>query len=100
MNDTSSLQERRQSLRQQVGFEVLVSGNQDEVLIMQAVNQSKTGIYLLSEGVKRPALGTMVDVILNQNLGKQHNPKLKMLVTRMDKDGLGLEYIKASRDIS
>ena len=55
---------------------------------------------MLSEGVKRPALGTMVDVVLNENLAKQRNPKLKMLVTRMDKDGLGLEYIKASRDNS
>ena len=100
MMSFNPVRDRRNSPRYPVGFEVLVSFETDEILVMQAVNKSETGLYVLSEGFKRPRLGKIVEVVLNQSSNGQLNPKLKMLVTRMDKNGIGLEYIKASQDLS
>lgn len=85
--------ERRLSVRNRVGFEILMSDGQHDVLIMQAVNQSETGLYVLSEGVKRPVLGAKVTVKLNGHYANAPFVPLNMLVTRMDRVGIGLQFL-------
>ena len=84
--------ERRQSQRNIVCFEILMSVGHSDTLIMQAVNKSETGLYVLSEGEKRPILGAKVKVSLNGYVVANVEP-LNMLVTRMDRYGIGLQFL-------
>lgn len=85
--------ERRQSRRNSVGFEILMSDGRSDTLILQAVNKSNTGLYVLSEGEKRPTLGAKVKVSLNGQYVDGISAPLNMLVTRMDRDGIGLQFL-------
>ena len=93
MNKSNIDVERRQSCRNLVGFEILMSDGRSDTLIMQAVNKSDTGLYVLSEGVKRPVLGAKVKVSLNGQYIDGISVPLNMLVTRMDRDGIGLQFL-------
>ncbi len=86
--------ERRAGQRKSIGFEVLINDGSEDTLIMQASNISETGLYLLSEGENRPALGSIVLVTLNAPIKNESSP-LTMLVTRMDNSGIGLQQIEA-----
>ena len=93
MNETNNTKERRLCQRKTVGFEVQLSNGKGDALIMQAVNKSDTGLYVLSEGEDRPALGAKVKVKLND---QAENELLDMLVTRIDRFGVGLQFVKHS----
>ena len=93
MNQDNGELERRQSRRNIVGFEILMSNDDGDTLIMQAVNKSETGLYVLSEGEKKPILGAKVKVILNGSMVNNTSTPLNMLVTRMDRNGIGLQYL-------
>lgn len=93
MNKANIDVERRQSCRNLVGFEIQMSDGRSDTLIMQAVNKSDTGLYVLSEGEKRPVLGAKVKVSLNGQYVGGISVPLNMLVTRMDRDGIGLQFL-------
>lgn len=93
MNKFDIDMERRQSRRNSVGFEILLSEGQNDILIMQAVNRSGTGLYVLSEGEKKPTLGAKVKVSLNGHYTDGITVSLNMLVTRLDRNGIGLHFL-------
>ena len=88
--------ERRKGTRRPVSFEVLVSTQNADSLILQAADISEIGIYVLSEGESHPPLGSVVQVKLNGNIGAQNEefPLIDMIIKLIDSTGIGLQYLK------
>jgi len=53
---------------------------------------SGDGAFVLGEGITLPGLGEIVEVQV-QDLPGEPAPIVRMRVTRIDKDGMGLEFI-------
>jgi len=91
--------ERRKGERESVCFEVLIIVDPQNTLVLQAVDASEIGIYVLSEGQKIPIIGTVVQVELNgpiENGGQA--PLLDMIIKRVDSSGFGLQYLSFHTD--
>lgn len=86
--------ERRQSTRRPASFEVLLSKASGDAWILQAVNTSAHGLYLLSEGEELPSIGSLVQIRLNE---QNDAPLLDMLIKRVDLEGIGLQFIQHHR---
>ncbi len=87
--------DRRESQRESTCFHISLLDEKGLSVILKAVNQSESGLYVLFEGIKRPALGALVQVISNEFKTTEENKPLNMLVTRIDCDGLGLRYVES-----
>ncbi len=89
--------ERRKGTRRPVSFEVLMSTHNTDSLILQAADISEIGIYVLSEGESPPPLGSVVQVKLNGNIGSENEefPLIDMIIKRVDRSGIGLQYLKS-----
>jgi len=89
--------ERRKGTRRPVSFEVLVSTQSADSLILQAADISEVGIYVLSEGEPPPPLGSVVQVKLNGYIGVQNEsyPLIDMIIKRIDSSGIGLQYLRS-----
>ena len=53
---------------------------------------SGDGAFILGEGILMPAVGEIVEVQV-QDLPGEPAPVVRMRVTRIDKDGMGLQFI-------
>lgn len=56
-------------------------------------NISDTGAFILSEGHPMPGVGEVVEVQI-QGMGGDDAPKVTMRITRIDADGIGLEFLE------
>jgi hypothetical protein len=54
---------------------------------------SEGGAFVLNEGIVLPALGEIIEVQV-QGLPGEAAPVVRMRVVRIDRDGIGLEFIK------
>jgi hypothetical protein len=86
--------ERRRSNRKPTCFDILLFDEKGKSAILKAVNQSESGLYVLSKETQRPTLGSLVQVSLNELETNEGSSLLNMLVTRIDCDGLGLKYVE------
>ncbi len=56
---------------------------------------SDGGAFVVAEGLKLPGLGAVVEVQV-QGLPGEAAPIVRMRVVRIDKDGMGLEFVEDS----
>jgi c-di-GMP-binding flagellar brake protein YcgR len=54
---------------------------------------SEGGAYVLNEGLTLPALGEIIEVQV-QGLPGDSAPVVRMKVVRIDREGIGLEFLK------
>lgn len=54
---------------------------------------SEGGAYVLNEGLILPALGEIIEVQV-QGLPGEEAPVVRMRVARIDREGIGLEFLK------
>ena len=54
---------------------------------------SEGGAFVLNEGIEAPALGEIIEVQV-QGLPGEAAPVVRMKVVRIDRDGIGLAFIK------
>lgn len=62
-------------------------------LNLHTTDVSDTGAFILSEGNPLPVIGELVTVQV-QGMGGEAAPLVKMKVARIDKDGIGLEFVE------
>jgi len=66
-----------------------------ETHVYSTRNISDSGIFLMSVGGPRPALGSTVQVRLQGNLGSgEEPPTLAMQVVRLETAGVGLRFVE------
>jgi hypothetical protein len=61
-------------------------------LKLHTVDVSDTGAFILSEGNQLPVVGELVTVQV-QGMGGEEAPLVKMKVARVDKNGIGLQFV-------
>ena len=55
---------------------------------------SEGGAFVLNEGITLPALGEIIEVQV-QGLPGESAPVVRMKVVRIDREGIGLEFLKS-----
>lgn len=55
---------------------------------------SEGGAFVLNEGITLPALGEIIEVQV-QGMPGESAPVVRMKVVRIDREGVGLEFIKS-----
>ena len=83
---------KRQHIRTKLRADVKLSHPEVGDLILHTGDISDGGAYILAEGNSLPALGELVTVQV-QGMGGGDAPMVSMKVVRLDKDGIGLEFV-------
>ena len=85
--------ERRKYRREDVFLDAEISSPDIGKLIMQVRDICMGGIYLEAEDKRLPPLGSEVDVTLLVHIGEEEFHTIKSRVTRVDGDGIALNFI-------
>lgn len=91
-SDKEASNNQRDSVRTPLRAEVKFSHPEVGDLKLHTGNISDSGAYILSEGHNVPKVGERVAVQV-QGMGDGEAPVVMMRIVRMDKDGVGLEFI-------
>jgi c-di-GMP-binding flagellar brake protein YcgR len=84
--------DNRKTIRTKLKAQVKVSHPETGDLSLHTGDISDGGAYILTEGNKLPELNEVVDVQV-QGMGGGEAPVLKMRIVRLDKKGIGLEFL-------
>ena len=84
--------DNRKTVRTKLKAQVKVTHPQTGDLRLHTGDISDGGAYILTEGQELPALNEVVDVQV-QGMGGGEAPILKMRIVRLDKKGIGLEFL-------
>lgn len=87
---------KRQHIRTKLRAGVKLSHPEVGDLILHTGDISDGGAYILAEGNSLPALGELVTVQV-QGMGGGDAPMVSMKVVRLDKDGIGLEFVSEDK---
>lgn len=85
---------KRQHVRTKLRAEVKLSHPQVGDLKLHTGDISDGGAYIFAEGNELPKVGEVVNVQV-QGMGGGEAPVVKMRIVRLDKEGIGLEFIQA-----
>lgn len=84
--------ENRESVRTPLRARVKFSHPEVGDLKLHTENISDGGAYILAEGNELPCIGETVAVQV-QGIGQGEAPVVMMRIVRIDKDGMGLEFV-------
>jgi len=85
--------ERRKYRREDVFLDAEISSPDIGKSILQVRDICMGGIYLQAEDKKLPPVGSEVDVTLLVHIGEEEYHTIKSRVTRVDGDGIALNFI-------
>lgn len=85
--------ENRRTIRTKLKAKVKVSHPQVGALDLHTEDISDGGAYILTDGGKLPEIDEVVEVQV-QGMGGEEAPILNMRIVRIDKTGIGLEFIQ------
>lgn len=85
---------KRKHVRTKLRAEVKLSHPEIGDLKLHTGDISDGGAYILAEGHELPKVGEVVNVQV-QGMGGGEAPVVKMRIVRLDREGIGLEFIPA-----
>lgn len=83
---------KRKSVRTKLRAEVKLSHPQVGDIKLHTGDISDGGAYIFSEGQSIPKVGEVV-LVQVQGIGGGEAPVVKMRIVRIDKEGIGLEFV-------
>ncbi len=84
--------ENRQHVRTKLRAKVKLTHPDTGELLLHTGDVSDGGAYVVAEGQDLPEIGQVVNVQM-QGIGEGEAPIVKMKVVRLDKGGIGLEFV-------
>lgn len=88
---------KRRYVRTKLRAEVKLSHPEVGDLRLHTGDISDGGAYIYSEGKNIPKVGEIVNVQL-QGIGGGEAPVVKMRIVRLDKTGMGLEFVREDEE--
>lgn len=88
MTDSDNRRDKRVKFRADVRVSHPEVGDVD----VHTSDISDTGAFILSEGNPMPSVGEIVQIQI-QGMGGEDAPVVAMRINRIDKDGIGLEFV-------
>ncbi|WP_235015292.1 PilZ domain-containing protein [Oceanicoccus sp. KOV_DT_Chl] len=82
----------RRHVRTKLRADIKVTHPEIGDLSLRTGDISDGGVYILAEGQELPEIGEVVKVQV-QGIGGGEAPILEMRIVRIDKDGIGLEFM-------